>query len=353
MATSGTVSWTATTNDIITQAAFQLGKLGVGEQLEAQEYNNMLWRLNAMTKQWIAGNDYAPGLKTWTREYGTCFLSYTSGQYVLGSIGGTSNSYWTQSYLLTYSGGNNSQGASIINCGSTYNAQVQPIPASINSTTGALQQNQYVGIQLDNGNLYWSTITEINSPTTFTIEGTLPSGSNSISNVIYAFSEIATPPQLIETIVLRDAQQNDTDVTLLTQEQWMSFPSKQAQQNQGDPIGAYYEPHLVGNDGQGYGLLFTDVATAGDVSKTLYIGYLSEIQDFTNATDEMYFPKEWAEALMMGLSARCAKMFNVNWTQEDTLLEVNAFKLAKNAHKKRSIRGFNVSDHGEVHQLWR
>lgn len=354
MTTSNTTTWNATTNSIITYAVKYLGKLGEGEQLSSEEYNDCLWWLNAMCKQWIVKNDYAPGLKMWLRKRGFAFLSSTTGTYILGSAGGTGTSYWTEQYQYTTSAGSNNAGASTIKMTTTSAMVIAPQAASNTSSTAALVAGMSIGIQCDDGSLFWSKVLTVPNGTTCTISPSLPVSSNNIGNVIFAFTTIASPPQIIESATLRDAQQNDTPMQILGLSQWMTLPSKQAPGFSGDPISIYYESDLFGNGGAGTGTLYTDVAGSQDISKVVMLSYMTEVQDFVNASDEMYFPKEWAMALTRGLARSIHSMFNAEWTEQQEQETATAFRYAKNAHQKKSGIGFAPGIRGsETQAQWR
>ena len=354
MTTSNSVSWNANTIQIITQAMKYIGALGEGEQPTSEEYNDCLWHLNAMCKKYIAKNDYSPGLKMWLRQRGIAFLANNTGTYILGSQAQTGASYWTNSYMYTNSTGGNAANATTIKCATTSALSIQPQPASNAASTGALTGGMYVGIQLDNGQLYWTIVSSITNGTQFVIQTGLPSASNNINNLIFAFQSVATPPQVIESAVLRDSQQNDTPMTILTLEQWMTNPSKQSAGYIGDPISIYYEPDLYGYSGQGTGTLYTDVAGAQDTSKAILLSYMTEIQDFVNPIDEMHFPKEWAEALFKGLGRSIHPMFNSPWSKEQELQANEALRIARNSNNKRSTMGFCPGLRGEeIAVQWR
>ena len=353
MSTSGTTQFTVTTNDIVVQTLKNTGKLGIGDPIDPEEYSDCVTMLNLMCKQWIAKNDFAPGLKMWTRQRGYMFLSTVTGTYTLGSQGGTGASYWTNQFLTTNSAGSNASGATTINLATTTAAQLN-MQSSINSQTGALVAGQVIGIQLDSGNLFWTTIVTVPTSTTVTVANGLPSSSNNIGNVVYAFTSIAPPPQVIEGIMLRDNTGNDTKVEPLNLEDWLALPSKQSPDYTGDPVAVYYEPKLVGNSGQGYGIIHTDVAGAQDVSKYLVISYLREIQDFVNPGDEMDFPKEWGMALIYGLGKHICKRYNIDWTQVDEENSIASIRFARNANNKTTTRGFQPGNMGQMTtQPWR
>jgi len=347
MSTSGNTSFTVTQDMIITKAAKIIGKQGDNASLTAEEYNDCRDMLNLMVKQWIAKNDFAPGLKMFSRKMGFLFLSTNTGTYTLGSAGGTGASRWTNNFATTNSTGSNPAGANTIHVATTTNAVMNMQPDT-DSQTGPLANNQVIGIQLDNGSMYWSTITNVPSANTVTIAGTLPASSNSIGNVVYAFSTIASPPQVIEKVVLRDSNGEDTPVRLVNMEDWMNNPSKQSPGYTGDPVSVYYEPHLNGNNGQGIGYLHTDVAAAQDVSKYLVILYLTEFEDFVNPSDEMYFPKEWGMALIYGLGKHIGPMFDMVWTNEMKEIEMSSIRFARNANNRKSIDFFQPGNRGDT-----
>jgi hypothetical protein len=353
MATSGAVSFTITAQQIVNYACKVLGKLADGDSLTTNEYNDCLFFLNALTKQWISRNDYAPGIKMWTRARGYQFLSYITGIYTLGATGGTGATHWTNNYSQTTSGGSNAIGATTIHVATT-TAATNNMRTDISSQTSAISIGQHVGIQLDSGDIFWTTVSTVPTGTTITIPVGLPSASNNIGNMVFTFTTPATPPQVIESVQLRDNQSNDTPVQILTLEEYMSLPSKQAPNYIGDPIAIYYEPHLVGNSGQGYGLLHTDVAGAQDTSKVLVISYLSEIEDFVSTTDEMYFPKEWGLALIYALARVIAPMFNATWTQEMQTTAMISLREARNSNNKKTSLGFIPGARGgELQPQWR
>src|SRR5271169_4104856 len=96
MTTSGVYSFSVSTTDIVREAMLNIGKLGEAESPSAQEYTDCLRKLNMLAKQWMAKQDFAPGLKMWKRRHGDLFLSSTTGQYNLGFTG----DHWTNTSFL-------------------------------------------------------------------------------------------------------------------------------------------------------------------------------------------------------------------------------------------------------------
>jgi len=275
---------------------------------------------------------------------------------VLSNIAGTGLSYWTDSAVVSTSAGSNVALATVINVATVGLSRVIPPNPSNANQTAAYTAGQYIGIQLDNGSMFWTTIVSVNTgANTITITTGIPSSSNNINNVVYAFTTIAAPLQTLDDARLRDNQGNDTLVSVLSYDEWISLPSKQAPGFVGDPVAVYYEPHLVGNSGQGFGTLFTDVDGAQDLSKYLVLTYFKEIDDFVNPTDEADFSKEWFMALTYGLAKHIAPMFKASWTDAMAEIEASSFKTARRANPRRINRGFVIGDRGmDVGQIrWR
>jgi hypothetical protein len=271
------------------------------------------------------------------RQQGYLFLNGSGGTYLLSAnsnIATSGNGYFTNSFTQSNSLGNNPPGATTI---------------TVASARG-FSTNDQIGIELDSGQLQWTTITAVNAAAnTVNTASALTGSSNGLNNVIYTFSAFAQPPQTIESAVLRDASGNDTDIRWnMTLDEWMSLPSKQSPGFSGDPVAFYYEPHLVGNQGQGYGQLQTDVNQAQDVSKYIVIHYIREVQDFVNPNDEPDFPKEFYEPLYMNLAKRLAPHFNCTWTKAMEDMANQSLSIAARANPRRSILRFNPNNRGAL-----
>src|SRR5262252_6133202 len=87
MTTSGTFVFTVNAADIVREMMLNIGAIGESETPTAQEYNDCLRKLNMLVKQWMGKQDFAPGLKMWTRQRADLFLGYSQYQYRLGPTG--------------------------------------------------------------------------------------------------------------------------------------------------------------------------------------------------------------------------------------------------------------------------
>jgi hypothetical protein len=288
MTTSGSYSFSVQSTDIVREAMLNIGKLGEAENPTAQEYSDCLRKLNMLAKQWMSKQDFAPGLKMWKRRHGDLFLSNSTGQLLMGPGGN-----WTNSSFLQFTAANAIAGATTINVAN----------ANINV-------NDYVGIVLDNNNLYWTTCSTKVGGTQITIPASgLPSSASSGSEV-FTYTTVAQRPEIIETCVLRDNTYSDIPMRNLTLQEYDQLSSKQQPGSASDPSYYYYEAQLTN------GVLFLDVPSASDCSKHLHISYMEPVQDFVNATDTPDYPQRWYLALAWGLTKQIAPMFNLPFTKD-------------------------------------
>ena len=317
MTTSGTFTFTVTRDDLVREAMLNIGKLDAYGQIDPVENTDICRKLNMMVKQWMGRYDFAPGLKVWTRQRGELFLSSTTGQYDLGP---TSNRW----------AGGVSSSMAIKGQPFLSNLLTQVTPAST-STLNVGSANvadytlgDYLCIQLDTGDTFCTNVASIGASSVTTVTP-LPSQASG-GNVVYNWSTPAQRPLEIVTILLRDSNNNDTPLNVMTIQEYEALPTKVATNYTADPTSIYYEAQL------GNGQLYTDCAGAQDVTKHIHVVYLQPIMDFNNPLDTPEYPAEWFSALAWGLSKQICPMFNAPWT---ALMENNyqeAIAYAKEAN---------------------
>lgn len=288
MTTSGVFTLTVTRDDIIREAMLNLGKLGDNEVPTSQETTDCARKLNMLVKQWMGKADFAPGLKMWSRKHGDLFTSSTTGTYNLGPSGDN----WTnQSYQRQTT------------------ATAAAAATSIQASIANVSANDYIGIELDTGNLFWTRVNGAPSGTTINLLAALPSQA-SANAFVYSYTTKAQRPEYLETAVLRDSNMNDTPVNIMTLQDYDFLPSKVNTQYLSLPQAVYYEQQLVN------GVLYMDVAGSSDVTQYLHFTYMEPIQVFVNPTDTPEYPDTWLMPLSWGLTKQIAPMFNMPFTAD-------------------------------------
>lgn len=325
MSLSGTYVFTVTRDDIIKEAMLNVGALGESETATAQEVTDCARKLNMITKQWMDSFDRAPGLKMWSRQRGDLFLRSTKNTYGLGPSGDN------------WAGGVSSNTALGVNYAQgQLSANAAAAATTLTFGVGNVAQftaADFLVVQLDSGDIYSTTVTSVNSGAgTIVIPAPgLPSSAASTSYV-WNYTTKAQRPLSIVTCILRDIQNNDTPINLLTLQEYEALPSKNQSGNLSDPTAIYYESQFAtGTANTGPGVLYIDCYGAQDVTKHLHVVYLRPIQDFNNPGDNPEYPQQWYRALSWALAREIAPMFDAEWSPEAQANLTDAMTIAREA----------------------
>lgn len=308
MALSGTYSYSVVRDDIIRQAMLNVGAIGEGETATAQEVNDCSIKLNLMVKQWMGKQDFAPGLKMWTRTRSDLFLSLSKGQYALGPTGDN----WAAG-VTAVAGANYGQDQLIANA----SAAATTLNVGVGSTSN-YTVNDFLVVQLNSGDIYSTTIQSINAGAgTFTIPSPgLPSAANA-NNYLWNYTTKGQRPLEILTYVLRDINNSDTPLNVMNLQDYEILPSKTMTNFPGDPTACYYESQFAsGTSINQNGQLYLDVASCQDVTKHIHCVYLKPVMDLNNPNDNPEYPQQWYRALCWGLSIEICAMFDGIWTKD-------------------------------------
>jgi hypothetical protein len=286
MTTSGSYSFFVTRDDIVREALLNNKKIDGYDPIDPVIMVDMVRKLNLICKQWMGKTDFAPGLKVWTRKRGHLFLRAFTGQYAVGptAVG------WASSYVQT----------------TTTAAAPAGAGALVLASTTGVTVGANIGVELDTGDLFWSTVSLINAGVAY-LNTNLPS-SSAANQVVYSYTATPQQPLSIEAAVLRDINLNDNPLSILQSRDYDWLPSKMAPTNVSDPGAVYYENQL------GSSYVYVDVAGCADMTKHIVLTYMEPVQDFVNSTDLPYYPQEWYRPLCWALTKESGPMFNATWT---------------------------------------
>ena len=311
MATSGSVDFSVNRDQIIRAAMEAARAIGAGESISAEDQSLCELQLNLLVKQWQGDNDFAPGMKVWSRKRATLFLQKDTHQYSLGPSG----DHWTSSYVRTTLSADESAASTAID---------------VTSTTG-MTVGDYIGIVLDDDTIHWSTISAI--PSTVTIAAGLASGASS-GNYVYTYTTKARRPISLVTLARRSvdssSETQDSPMYMLDLHQYEAITNKTSQ---GTPTGAYYEATLTD------GTLYLDREPA-NVDSQLRIVYLSPIEDFDSTTDTPDYPQEYYSALVYELAIRICVPFQLPITPELKMVRDDAMAIARNLYPENTTAYF-------------
>jgi hypothetical protein len=310
MASSGSVDFSVNRNEIIEAAMRAIGALGASETAAAADIEDGAEALNMMVKQWQGVQDFAPGLKMWSRKRATLFLTDGDVSFNLGPSG----AHWTASYVETTISADEAIGQTTL---------------SITSETG-ISASDYILVEQNDGTFLETTVSSTGSGTV-TVASALTVAASS-GRKVFAYTTKARRPLHILTAVLRDSNSIDTPLSPITLEQYEAIGDKATESG---PSQFYYEQQLTN------GVLYLDSAT-DDILKKIRVVYLSPIEDFDAQADTPDYPQEWYRALKFGLAVDLWPEFKGNADVPGSLkgLRDESVMMAQRAYPARSVQHF-------------
>lgn len=270
-------SYSQTVAEIISDSLNLLGVYGQGDIVSTNDYNFCLNIINKMVKAWEG-----KGIHLWTSVEGAVYFTVGQQYYDLASVSTDIAGEDPVFNNLTVNAA-----STLLTVGSTHFIKV----------------GDYIGIQLDNNTLFWTTVATIIDSFTLTTEAG-PTSQASAGNSVFSFTTLMDRPLMIIPNSVRYYNQSGVErpIRIKGRSDYMSIPNKDAigQANQ-----AFYSPHI--KDSRMY-----IWPTAFSVGDCLRFSYVKRIADFVNSTDTPDLPQEWLECITYNLAVRIAPAYGID-----------------------------------------
>lgn len=270
MTTSGTYTSSRNRDQIIKRAARIIGAIEAGETMSAEEATDFSEALNAMVKHWQTLGQYI-----WTTREAALFLQTDQVRYELGTTG---SDHATESFTRT------TLSADAASAATTF---------TITSATG-FATTQYLGIELDDGSMQWTTVNGLAS-TTVTPTAALTGAASSGNSVITYATKLVRPLKLLSVRRYNFASQIDTPISIYDKIEYHELPNKTSE---AVVNGVMFDRRGGANS---TGLMFT-WPEAANVDDCIKFTFARPIQDFTTAADDPDLPQEWIRAIVWNLA---------------------------------------------------
>lgn len=292
MTTSGTDSFNPTAYAIVTAALRKISAFASGETPDAQSVTDAIQALNGMIKEWDA-----LGIHVWTETEGILFLQPGQNMYLLGP-GSTDNA--TTAYELTNTAVIGATGATSVH---------------VNSIAGMAAGNK-VGVTLDSGGVFWTTIASAPSALTIPLSAALPSQA-SIGNIVYAYAtSLVRPLRVFGARRFNIGSQIETPMIVMSRLDYMNLPNKF---NTGTITQYFYTPEL------GQGQFYVWPSPQSPVVDAIKFTFDRQIQDINTVANTADFPQEWFSTLVFNLAVEIGPEYDVP-LQKMQWLEAQASK---------------------------
>lgn len=300
MAASGSYDYTVTAGNIIDSAYEDIQVTQEGSSPTPEQYTIALRTLNLMTKEWMGKPTFAPGLKRWTRNFIYVFMRQYKNIYVLAQAQSGADNAALNSYVSTTLASPTASGSPTLTISSTI------LTWPTGQSGGSIANTNIIGIQLDSGDMQWTTVSNITG-TTITLGANL-TGNASATNVVFAYStsNVVDLPLDFVTMVRRDI--NGIDYPMDKMADMYGYEQITNKNITSTPIQWFWEKKRTN------GNLYIDCfpATITDVFR---ICALYPIDDEDSVSNDMAFPQQWFGALEWGLAKKLAPKFGKEWSQ--------------------------------------
>jgi len=268
MALSGSYNYTRTRNQIVNLAYKHAGIRGPGETISSEDLNDGVELLELLIKSW-----QAEGIGLWLLKEATLFLEYQENKYTIGPTATSDH------YTIT-----------------PHNTEIATAASSGASTITVdddddITDGDYIGIELDDGTLQWTTVNGTPAANVVTLTDTL-TDDVAVDNVVFNYTTKGQRPLEITEARVRSHDNIDTPLNVGSRSDYMEQSTKFTD---GTVSEIYYDPQLTD------GILYT-WPRCSDVQERIYMTVKYPIQDFDSAADASAdFPQEWLMALSLNL----------------------------------------------------
>jgi len=268
MALSGSYDYGRNRNQIVELAYKHATIKGSGETLTDAEMADGVELLNLLVKGW-----QAEGIGLWLDKEATLYLEYQEHKYTIGPTA-TSDHYSLTTYETEIATAAASGATSIV------------VDSYSNITDG-----DYIGIELDDGTLQWTTANGTPTTTTVNLDDAL-TDTVAVDNVVFNYTSKGQRPLNIIEARIRDHDNVDTPLWVGSRSDYMEQSTKYTD---GVVNQIFYDPQLMD------GVLYT-WPRCDDVQNRIKMTVKYPINDFDAAANDPDFPIEWILALSYGVS---------------------------------------------------
>lgn len=278
MAVSQNVDFVTTRSDIIRDAYSLINIYGASESVDANDYDLANRFLNRMVKGWMA-----QGYHLWLKETATLFLQKGQSSYRISS---TSSDHATLQYYETNLSADAASGATSVFVDDVSNISI----------------NDYIGIVLNEKDIFWSIVDSIVSNEVFFPAGVTLSNDADEGNKVYTYTTKLDNPLNIYS-GLRSEDDRDIPLNYLSYEEYFQLPNKDDTTS---------TPTSYNYDRQRDEAIIKLWQTPDSANIVTKFTLSRKIANFDVNSNEPDFPMEWHEAIVYNLAVRLAPHYGKN-----------------------------------------
>lgn len=285
MAISTSVDWTTTRDDIITYGYRKIGVVAEDGTPSSAQYTHGAMLLNGIVKSWNVGL----GMPLWALKTGYILPTTDTSSINVGPTGG----HATNTYVTTTLSANSATSDTTLD---------------VTTVTG-IANGYYIGVELDDGTMHWTTVNGAPSGNEVTIASGVASAAAS-GNRVYCYQTKINRPLRITKAFTRDVVSNsDTPVDMITSHEYMELGDKTVESY---PTRMYYDPQLTNG-------IANIWPRWSNLDRIIVFQYNRPLGDFDGSTDNPDFPQEWHLPIILELACLLAPDYGVDLNQQQLL----------------------------------
>lgn len=279
MATSGTYDYSRNRNQILTRALRLCKAIADGEEPDSQMLTGAADALNSMIKHW-----QGTGIHIWRTTECAVFLQANQTRYGLSS---TSSDHATETFVQTAISADFNSGVSAV---------------SVESITG-ISASYYIGIQLDDGSFFWTTVNGAPSGSTINLAAATTDSVSDGAVVIAYQTKLVRPLSVISGRRFNLNSSIDTPIDIWDRIEYQNMPNKTAS---GTPNAVYYD-RRGGANSSGYLHVWQPNSSP---EYCLKLTVARPIQIFSASSNTPDIPEEWTNAVTWSLAEELAPEYD-------------------------------------------
>ena len=306
MAVSSSRDYSVTGTNIINSAYEYIGMKDANESMSPELTAIGLSTLEKMIKMW-----QAKGVGLWTLDEVALFMSDGGYTYDIYTSGTHCTNTWVKTELSAASAASDTT-------------------LNVDSDDG-MTDGDYIGVELDDGTLEWTTINGTPASDVVTITTGLTSAA-SVDNHVYTYTTKLTKPLEITEARLHRADGSDIPLEIISRNDYMAFSNKT---EKGTPTVIYPES-------QRDRMTVKVWQACNDVQEYIKMTAKMPIMDMDSTSNNPEFPAEWIEPLETNLAIRLAAKNNKTPNPALVAVALESFKTVSDFDKEYASTYFRM-----------
>ena len=276
MTTSGSVDYGKTRTQIIESALRKCGVLREGVSASANQLTSGALALNDIVKALAVD-----GMPLWAIRESSVFPIHDTNTVILGPSGG----HAATTYAAT---------------ATTAAAAAAATTITVSSITGISASDQ-IGVELDSGNIFWTTVSGAPSGSTVTLAAGLTTAAASDSRVYAYTNKTVRPLKIIQAQRFDYTDDTEIPINIVSRDEFMRISSKTTES---PPNQIYYSLGVLTGTLNFYPRFING-------NETIRIWFQRPFEDMDAAGDTLDFPQEYESCIVWELAAALAMEMGV------------------------------------------